>query len=121
MSTRRHFIQQTAALAATAALPAAAAEPPSRLVDCNITLGNWPFRLHRGQGFSSIPAECGRLRERGLTQGWAGSFESIFYRDIGTANSLLHERCTEYSNGLLLPVGSINPTCLLYTSPSPRD
>ena len=110
MSTRRVFLQQTAALAASASLPARATDAPAQLVDCNITLGHWPFRLHRGQEFSSIPAECGRLRERGLTQGWAGSFEGIFYRDIATANTLLRERCTEYSNGLLLPVGSINLT-----------
>lgn len=109
MSTRRTFLKQTAAVAATASLPAVAAEPPTRLVDCNITVGAWPFRFHRGQEVTNIPAECERLRARGLTQGWAGSFEGIFYRDVSEANALLFKRCSEYSNGLLLPIGTVNP------------
>lgn len=112
MSTRRDFILKTAALAAGATLPVNAASPgPPALIDCNLTLGHWPFRIHRWSDESgAIQRFCETYRSKGLTQAWAGAFEGIFYRDLATANALLHERCTEYSNGFLLSIGSINPT-----------
>lgn len=114
MSTlsRRLFLQQAAAVAAAStALPAAAVEAKtSAMVDCNISIGQWPFRFHQGQETSSIPAQCSRLRDKGLTRGWAGSFEGIFYRDVAMANDILHDRCVEYASRLLLPVYTINPT-----------
>jgi hypothetical protein len=116
MSTlsRRTFLHQAAATAAAAlaaeAAPTSAAEAkPAGIIDCNISLGHWPFRFHRGQETSSIPAECSRLRDRGLTSGWAGSIEGIFQRDVVLANELHRDRCEEHSNGLLLPVFTINP------------
>jgi predicted TIM-barrel fold metal-dependent hydrolase len=118
MSTlsRRTFLHHAAASAAAAlaaeAAPTAtfaAEEKPTGLIDCNISVGHWPFRFHRGQEISSIPAECSRLRDRGLTQGWAGSIEGTFHRDVGLVNSVLRDRCEEYSNGLLLPAFTINP------------
>ncbi|MEZ0275771.1 MAG: hypothetical protein ACAH88_12770, partial [Roseimicrobium sp.] len=114
MSTlsRRLFLQQAAAAAAaSAALPAAAAEAkPPGIVDCNISIGHWPFRFYQGQETSSIPAQCSRLRDKGLTRGWAGSLEGIFYRDVAMANDILHDRCVEYASRLLLPAYSLNPT-----------
>jgi predicted TIM-barrel fold metal-dependent hydrolase len=104
-------MQQAAALAASAALPIRATGAPANLVDCNLTVGHWPFRANRWSDESgAVQRFCQTYKEKGLTQGWAGSFEGIFYRDLATANALLHERCAEYSNGFLLPVGSINPT-----------
>jgi hypothetical protein len=79
-------------------------------VDCNISLGHWPFRFHAGQEPSSIPDQCAKLRKQGLTQGWAGCIEGIFYRDVAAANTILHERCVQHASSLLLPVYSINPT-----------
>jgi predicted TIM-barrel fold metal-dependent hydrolase len=109
--SRRSFLGTTAALAASITLPARAADAkPASLVDCNITTGAWPFRAHGWSDESSaIQRFCQTFKEKGLTQGWAGSFEGIFYRDLATANTLLHERCAEYSNGFLIPVGSVNP------------
>lgn len=107
----RATITAAAALAADTSRDAAASAEtqPGGIIDCNISLGHWPFRHHRGQENSSIPAQCTRLRDRGLTQGWAGSVEGIFHRDVALANGLLRDRCEEYANGLLLPVFTINP------------
>jgi predicted TIM-barrel fold metal-dependent hydrolase len=106
--SRRAFLGSTAALAAAAALPARGEDAkPSALIDCNVTIGNWPFRSLSGKdvlGFSK------HLSERGASQAWAGSFEGIFYRDLATANRALYDACTCQFNGLLLPVGAINPT-----------
>ena len=108
MSTRRTFLQQSAALAAASALPARAATAKTAgLIDCNVTIGNWPFRDLPGKDAAVFSK---RLRGRGVTQAWAGNFEGIFYRDLATANRLLAEACAKQSDGLLLPVGGINPT-----------
>jgi predicted TIM-barrel fold metal-dependent hydrolase len=108
MSTRRIFLQQSAALAAASALPASAANAsPSSLVDCNVTIGNWPFRDLPGKDAAPFTK---RLRDRGVTRAWTASFESVFYRDLATANRVLHDACTKNSDGLLLPVGGINPS-----------
>ncbi|QIF01058.1 amidohydrolase family protein [Roseimicrobium sp. ORNL1] len=119
---RRSFLHQTAATAAAAlaagpalhAAPAAEAKA-SGIIDCNISIGHWPFRYYRGQESSEILTQCRLLREKGLTRGWAGSIEGIFYRDVTQANDILHERCTEYGREhggarLLLPAFTINPT-----------
>jgi hypothetical protein len=83
MSTRRIFMQQAAAIAASAALPASAAtgreSKTSALIDCNITIGHWPFRANRWSDESgAVQLFCQSFREKGLTQGWAGGFEGIF-------------------------------------------
>lgn len=114
--SRRTFLHHAAATAAAAlaveAAPSvtlAAEAKAASLIDCNISIGHWPFRLHEGQETSSIPSQCQRLRDKGMTQGWAGSIEGIFQRDVFLANAVLRDRCEEYSNGLLLPAFTINP------------
>lgn len=111
MSTRRAFLRQSAALAASAALPAQSAgmKPPG-VVDCNLTIGHWPFRRQRwSEGSGDIQHFCQNYKDQGVTSAWAGTFEGIFHRDLATVNAVLYECCAEYSNGFLLPVGSINP------------
>jgi predicted TIM-barrel fold metal-dependent hydrolase len=115
--SRRTFLHQATATAAAALssgeassfVAAAVDAKPTSIIDCNISVGHWPFRHHDGQETSSIPAQCERLREKGLTQGWAGSIEGIFQRDVFLVNEILRDRCEEYSNSLLLPVFTINP------------
>ena len=111
MSTRRTFLQQTAALAASVALPASAEPPkPAPLIDCNVTIGNWPFRdLHADQS-NEIQGFRTSLRNKGVTQGWAGSFDALFMRDISYANEKLLYHCNENTGLFLIPAFAINPT-----------
>jgi predicted TIM-barrel fold metal-dependent hydrolase len=110
--SRRTFLHR--AVATTAAALVAGEESSSRaaavdakphgIIDCNISVGNWPFRYHDGQTSRQT------LQAKGLTQGWAGSFEGIFHRDVALANKALHEYCVEHVARLLLPAYTINPT-----------
>jgi hypothetical protein len=74
------------------------------MIDVNVSLGPWPFRRFPGDTPSDLVA---RLKQRGVKQAWAGSFEGIFHRDTGSANARLAKACE--TSGLLLPFGSINP------------
>jgi predicted TIM-barrel fold metal-dependent hydrolase len=110
MSTlnRRTFLQRSAAIAASGAVAQVGAmEPTEEIIDCNVSVGPWPFRHVPGDDAASLAA---RLKKRRVTQAWAGSFEGIFHRDIATANRNLHATCAKVEGSLLLPAGAINPT-----------
>jgi hypothetical protein len=109
MSTlnRRTFLQRSAAIAASAAVTQLdGLEPALEIIDCNVSVGPWPFRHVPGDDAASLAA---RLKKRSVTQAWAGSFESILHRDIAAANRNLHTACAKIEGGLLLPVGASNP------------
>jgi uncharacterized protein len=76
------------------------------IVDTNVNLSRWPFRRLVGD---DPPGLVARLRKRNVLQAWAGSFEGIFHKDIAGANTRLVRDCRTYSQGMLLPFGSINP------------
>lgn len=77
------------------------------IVDVNVNLMRWPFRR---LPFDDTPKLVRKLREKGVTQAWAGSFESLLHRDMRTVNSRLAAECRQSGVGILVPVGSINPT-----------
>lgn len=112
--TRRHFIRRSAALATGSALAAsspagsapAPVPTPASLIDCNVTLGPWPFRELPGVAHRTLVE---RMKQRGVTQAFAGSTAGIFQRDLFAANKSLHDTCTRQSEGIFLPAGSINP------------
>lgn len=105
---RRTFLQCSAAIAASAAVAQVAAmEPALDIIDCNVSVGPWPFRHVPGDDAASLAA---RLKKRGVTQAWAGSLEGIFHRDITAANRNLHATCAKVEGSLLLPAGTMNPT-----------
>ena len=113
--TRRRFFKTT--LAATATLALGEALPstsgatlrdsqPGGWIDTNVTLGCWPFRR---LPLDHTPALVARLRQHGVTQAWAGSFDAVFQKDIAAANARLATECREHGRGVLVPFGSVNP------------
>lgn len=76
------------------------------MIDTNVYLSRWPFRrLPLDQ--TELLAE--RLRQREVTQAWAGSFDGLMHRDLAAVNQRLTHECVAAGPGLLLPIGSVNP------------
>jgi predicted TIM-barrel fold metal-dependent hydrolase len=114
---RRQFLKQS--LAAGAALSstgtwsahaagkgAAPAGAPPEIVDTNVHLFDWPFRRLK---YARTGALISKLRRHRVRQAWAGTFEALLAKDIAGANARLVEECRERGEGLLVPIGSINP------------
>ena len=76
------------------------------IVDANVSLGPWPFRRVPGDTPADLVA---RLKRRGVTQAWAGSFDGAFHRDLTSANARLARACESAGAGFLLPFGAVNP------------
>jgi len=76
------------------------------LIDTNVNLFRWPFRRVVGDGPEGLVT---RLRKKGVTQAWAGSFEALLCRDIAAVNIRLATACREYGRNFLIPFGCINP------------
>ena len=76
------------------------------MIDTNVYVGPWPFRRFPGDTPSDLIA---RLKRKGVTQAWTGSFEGVFHRDLTAANARLARICETTGAGFLRPFGSINP------------
>jgi uncharacterized protein len=76
------------------------------VIDTNVNLFRWPFRRLIGDDPEGLVA---RLRKKGVTQAWAGSFEALLCRDVGGVNLRLAAACREHGRNFLLPFGCVNP------------
>jgi uncharacterized protein len=106
---RRAFVRRTLAAAAATVLSrkvGAAASVPSHLVDVNVSLSQWPLRTLVSAHTADL---VDLLQHRGVSQGWAGSFDSVLHKDMAAANAHLAEECRRHGGGLLVPFGSVNP------------
>lgn len=77
------------------------------IVDTNVYLSRWPTRRLPGDVTSQLVE---RLRNKGVTQAWVGSFDALLHSDIGGVNQRLYEDCQRFGADLLRPFGTINPT-----------
>lgn len=113
---RRNFLLRTAVAAKgtaaaaavmasqASAAPATGAAESSRLTDCHVSLGHYPFRSLEAEDTEAFAA---LLRKRGVTEAWAGAFEGLLRRDVAAVNKELAEACRQNS-GLLRPCGTVN-------------
>ncbi len=76
------------------------------IIDVNISLSRWPFRRFACDELSRL---IDKLLECGVTEAWAGSFDGVFHKDIGSVNARLADDCDKSRRILLRPFGSINP------------
>jgi predicted TIM-barrel fold metal-dependent hydrolase len=76
------------------------------VIDTNVHLFRWPFRRLVGDDPADLVA---RLRQKGVTQAWAGSFEALVCRDVSGVNSRLAAASRHHGPGFLVPFGCVNP------------
>lgn len=77
------------------------------IIDTNVHLSRWPCRrLPHDDTKSLVQA----LRAGGVTSAWAGSFDALLHRDVAAVNARVAEECRATGDGLLAPVGCVDPT-----------
>lgn len=76
------------------------------LVDVNVDLGRWPTRRLAEDETAHLVA---KLKSRGVTEAWVGSYDGLLHKDIAAVNARLANECKSQKDVRLIPFGSINP------------
>ena len=76
------------------------------IIDVNVSLSRWPFRRLVGD---ETPDLVARLRQRGVVQAWAGSFDGVLHWEVGGVNARLAADCRTLGKDFLVPFGTVNP------------
>ena len=77
-----------------------------RIIDVNVHLSRWPTRRFPLDETASLVA---KLRQQGVAEAWAGSFDGLFHKDLASVNARLAGECREAKGVRLVPFGSVNP------------
>jgi hypothetical protein len=85
--------------------PAESAAGPE-LIDTNVHLFQWPFRRLK---YDRTEALVRKLRRHRIVQAWAGSFDALLQKQLDGVNRRLTDECRDRGDGMLIPIGSINP------------
>jgi predicted TIM-barrel fold metal-dependent hydrolase len=102
---RRAFLATSLAGAAAVSLAQTSKTSPPGIVDTNINLFDWPFRALKYRDPAALVA---KLKKHRVIQGWAGSFEALFAKDINGVNERLARACREHGRRFLIPFGAVN-------------
>ncbi len=76
------------------------------IIDTNVHLFQWPYRALK---YDRTDALVRKLRRHRITQAWAGSFEAVLQKQLDRVNRRLVEQCKTSGEGMLIPIGSVNP------------
>ena len=69
------------------------------LIDTNVSLSRWPIRRCP---LDDTPALVTKLREHGVTQAWAGTFDALLHKDLATANARLADECARQAANIII-------------------
>ena len=112
---RRRFVKAALISAALPMASAAAnresqsaesAPAPPEIIDTNVHLFQWPFRSLK---YARTEALVAKLRKHRITKAWAGSFAAVLEKQLDGVNRILAEECRARGDGMLIPIGSLNP------------
>src|SRR5258706_9151495 len=76
------------------------------IIDSNVHLFEWPFRKLK---YDRTEALIAKLRKHRITKAWAGSFGAVLHKQLDPINRRLAEECRTRGDGMLVPIGSVNP------------
>src|SRR5437667_11300120 len=86
--------------AAGSAAVASSSQAPG-IIDTNVNLFSWPFRALNYRDTGALVA---KLKKHRVIKAWAGSFESLFAKDISWVNARLAAECLAHEPGLSIRV-----------------
>ena len=75
------------------------------IIDVNVSLSRWP---NRRLPFDETSKLAAALKQNGVSQAWAGTFDGLLHNDLAAANKWLADQCRSVDEELLLPIGAIN-------------